>query len=134
MPNGKRKAVEYHDWYSTYEGWNADRVHYPNNPTWGDIYVTTMRSKDDVPYMYRAAAWFPYILEHTEDEGDVDTRRRRSGGYADGSSVRDRATPHAEQVVIELVDVTVVVPGLEVVGPGQQSRFAREVTTGIGAG
>jgi hypothetical protein len=68
LPSGKQKAVDYEDWYSTYEGWNANRYHYPNNPTWGDIYVTTMRSKDDVPFMYRAAAWFPYILEFSKDE------------------------------------------------------------------
>lgn len=68
LPSGKRKAVDYEPWYTTYEGWNADRVHFPDNPTWGDIYVTTMRSKDDVPFMYRATAWFPYLLEHAEDE------------------------------------------------------------------
>ncbi|MBW1809671.1 MAG: hypothetical protein JRJ87_15860 [Deltaproteobacteria bacterium] len=68
LPSGKKKAVDYTDWYTTYEGWNANRVHYPNNPTWGDIYVTTMRSKDDVPYMYRAAAWFPYLIEYAPDQ------------------------------------------------------------------
>ncbi|MBN2494632.1 MAG: hypothetical protein JXR96_08595 [Deltaproteobacteria bacterium] len=68
LPSGKSKAVDYSDWYSTYEGWNAHRVHYPNNPTWGDIYVTTMRSKDDVPYMYRAAAWFPYLIKLAPDD------------------------------------------------------------------
>ncbi len=67
LPSGKSKAVDYSDWYSTYEGWNAHRVHYPDNPYWGDIYVTTMRSKDDVPYMYRAAAWFPYLIELAPD-------------------------------------------------------------------
>jgi len=70
LPSGKQKAVDYSDWYFTYEGWNADRVHYTDNPTWGDIYVTTMRSKDDVPFMYRATAWFPYLIEFAE-EGSV---------------------------------------------------------------
>jgi hypothetical protein len=68
LPSGKKKAVDYTDWYSSYEGWNANRYHYPNNPTWGDIWVTTMRSKDDVPFMYRAAAWFPYLIEYAKDE------------------------------------------------------------------
>ena len=68
LPSGKKKAVDYEDWYSTYEGWNANRYHYPDNPTWGDIYVTSMRSKDDVPFMYRAAAWFPYLLEFAQDQ------------------------------------------------------------------
>jgi len=68
LPSGKKKVVDYEDWYSSYEGWNANRYHYPDNPTWGDIWVTTMRSKDDVPFMYRAAAWFPYLIEYAEDE------------------------------------------------------------------
>ncbi len=68
LPDGKKKAVDYSDWFNTYEGWNANRVHYPDNPTWGDIYVTTMRSKDDVPYMYRATAWFPYLIEYGRQE------------------------------------------------------------------
>lgn len=68
LPSGKRKAVDYTDWYTSYEGWNANRYHYPHNPTWGDIWVTTMRSKDDVPFMYRAAAWFPYLIAYAEDE------------------------------------------------------------------
>jgi hypothetical protein len=67
LPSGKQKAVDYAEWYTTYEGWNADRLHYPANPTWGDIYVTTMRSKDDLPWMYRAAAWFPYLRDLSPD-------------------------------------------------------------------
>ncbi|HOX42507.1 MAG TPA: hypothetical protein PK668_02865 [Myxococcota bacterium] len=63
LPSGKRKAVDYSEWFTTYEGWNANRVHYPDNPTWGDLYVTTMRSKDDLPWMYRATAWLPYVVE-----------------------------------------------------------------------
>ncbi len=69
LPSGKRKAVDYSEWYTTYEGWNAHRVHYPSNPTWGDLYVTTMRSKDDLPWMYRAAAWFPYLVDLSPDPG-----------------------------------------------------------------
>jgi hypothetical protein len=68
LPSGKKKAVDYTDWYSSYEGWNANRYHYPDNPTWGDLWVTTMRSKDDLPYIYRAAAWLPYVIELTDDD------------------------------------------------------------------
>ena len=68
LPSGKLKAVDYTEWYNTYEGWNADRIHYPNNPYWGDIYVTTMRSKDDVPIMYRSTGWFPYLIELAPDD------------------------------------------------------------------
>ncbi|MFH1531973.1 MAG: hypothetical protein ABIK09_14700 [Pseudomonadota bacterium] len=68
LPSGKKKAVDYDDWYFSYEGWNADRFHYPDNPTWGDLWVTTQRSKDDVPYIYRAAAWLPYVIELAPDD------------------------------------------------------------------
>jgi hypothetical protein len=68
MPNGKKKAVDYTPWYFEYQGWNADRYNYPNNPTYGDVWVTTMRSKDDVPYIFRVAAWLPYIIELSDDD------------------------------------------------------------------
>jgi len=69
LPSGKKKAVDYTEWYFPYEGWNADRFRYENNPTWGDIWVTNKRSKDDVPYFYRVAAWLPYVIELAPDEG-----------------------------------------------------------------
>ncbi|NOZ86732.1 MAG: hypothetical protein GXP49_10770 [Deltaproteobacteria bacterium] len=68
LPSGKKKAVDYSDWFFEYEGWNANRYHYPDNPYFGDIWVTTMRSKDDLPYLYRAAAWFPYARKTAPDE------------------------------------------------------------------
>ena len=68
LPSGKKKAVDYTDWYFPYEGWNADRFNYPNNPTYGDVWVTNMRSKDDVPYHFRAAAWLPYVIELAPDD------------------------------------------------------------------
>jgi hypothetical protein len=71
LPSGKKKAVDYSDWYFSYEGWNANRYNYPNNPTWGDIWVTTMRSKDDLPFMYRAAGWLLYLIEDSNDPAVV---------------------------------------------------------------
>ena len=68
LPSGKKKAVDYTEWYFPYEGWNADRFRYENNPTWGDIWVTNKRSKDDVPYFFRVAAWLPYVIELAPDE------------------------------------------------------------------
>lgn len=67
LPSGKKKAVDYSEWHFSYEGWNADRFRYQNNPIWGDIWVTNKRSKDDVPYYYRAAAWLPYVIELAPD-------------------------------------------------------------------
>jgi len=68
LPSGKKKAVDYSDWFFPYEGWNANRYNYPDNPTWGDVWVTTMRSKDDLPYVYQAAAWAPYVMELGADD------------------------------------------------------------------
>ncbi len=68
MSSGKKKAVEYDEWFFPYTGWNADRFRYPDNPTWGDIWVTNKRSKDDLPYMWRIVAWLPYVVELTPDE------------------------------------------------------------------
>ncbi|NOZ02672.1 MAG: hypothetical protein GXP54_12400 [Deltaproteobacteria bacterium] len=68
LPSGKKKAVDYSEWYFSYEGWNADRFEYKHNPVWGDVWVTNKRSKDDVPYFYRVAAWLPYLIELTDDE------------------------------------------------------------------
>ncbi|MGM0575219.1 MAG: hypothetical protein ACQEXJ_05770 [Myxococcota bacterium] len=67
LPSGKQKAVDYTEWYFPYEGWNADRFRYEHNPTWGDIWVTNKRSKDDVPYFFRVAAWLPYVAELAPD-------------------------------------------------------------------
>lgn len=69
LPSGKKKAVDYSEWYFPYEGWNADRFRYERNPTWGDVWVTNKRSKDDVPYFYRVAAWLPYVIELAPDAG-----------------------------------------------------------------
>ncbi len=68
LPSGRKKAVEYDEWYFAYTGWNADRFHYPDNPTWGDIWVTNKRSKDDIPYLWRVGAWLPYLVELSKDE------------------------------------------------------------------
>lgn len=68
LPSGKKKAVDFTDWWFEYEGWNANRYLYKDNPTWGEIWVTTMRSKDDLPYMFRATAWLPYVILRTDNQ------------------------------------------------------------------
>jgi hypothetical protein len=67
LPDGRKKVVEYDEWHFAYTGWNADRFRYQNNPIWGDIWVTNKRSKDDLPYLYRVAAWLPYVVEMSPD-------------------------------------------------------------------
>lgn len=67
LEGGRKKKVDYSHWYNTYETWNAQRLHFPHNPYWGDIYVTNMRSKDDVCHIYRTAAFLPYFLKEVKD-------------------------------------------------------------------
>ncbi|MBM4388106.1 MAG: hypothetical protein FJ088_10240, partial [Deltaproteobacteria bacterium] len=66
--DGRKKAVDYTPWYNAYEEWNAHRIHYPNNPYWGDIWVTNMRSKDDVCHIFRTAPFLLYAAEYGKDE------------------------------------------------------------------
>ncbi|MBM4394335.1 MAG: hypothetical protein FJ087_01440 [Deltaproteobacteria bacterium] len=72
LPGGRRKAVDYTEFHFPYEGWNADRFRYEHNPTWGDVWVTNKRSKDDLPYWWRVAAWLPYVVELAPDPGVRD--------------------------------------------------------------
>ncbi|MBI2375307.1 MAG: hypothetical protein HYV07_15030 [Deltaproteobacteria bacterium] len=75
LADGRQVAVDYEPWYSTYEDWNAQRLHYPENPDWGDIYVTNMRSKDDLPHIYAAAPWLLYLSEDAEDSAVREAAR-----------------------------------------------------------
>ncbi len=68
VDGGRKKAVDYTAWYNTYSAWNTARLHFPNNPYWGDIYVTNQRSKDDVPHIFTAGAWLPWLIESAQDE------------------------------------------------------------------
>jgi len=51
--------------------WNAHTIPNPNNPYWGDIWVRNMRSKDDVPHIYRVV---PMLMRVVEDGADADVR------------------------------------------------------------
>ena len=68
IEGGRSKSVDVSGWYSTYSVWNAERFNYRSNPTWGDIWVTTMRSKDDLPHIFRAVAMLEYVAERGSDE------------------------------------------------------------------
>lgn len=76
LADGRKAAVDFSPWYSSYESWNAQRLHYPNNPAWGDIWVTNMRSKDDVPHIYLADAVLRYVLERSPDAAVKDAAAR----------------------------------------------------------
>ncbi len=126
LPSGKKKAVDYTDWYNTYEGWNAHRFHFPHNPTWGDIYVTTMRSKDDIPYMYRPTAWFPYVLAHSKDPAILEAVREawdymrgfardivNEGYYIRSKDAEGNAYIPADQDLASFVDYIGLIPDAE---------------------
>ena len=63
--DGKKKAVDYSGWYSPYERWNCDRFLYENNPYWGEVWVTNLRSKDDVPHIFRLIPVLRYGVSRT---------------------------------------------------------------------
>jgi hypothetical protein len=66
--DGRKKAVTYHKVYKVKEDWNAKTYHFPANPTWGDVWVRTMRSKDDVRAITRMMTFMPYLLAKAKDE------------------------------------------------------------------
>ena len=66
--DGRKKAVEFHEAYTDDIGWNAESFSWPQNPAWGSIWVTNMRSKDDVRAIARTNIFLHYIVEDAPDE------------------------------------------------------------------
>ena len=64
----RKKAVRYSSQFYPYVEWNAQRFKYPNNPYWGEVWVTNMRSKDDVCHIVRMTTFLPYVVENAKDE------------------------------------------------------------------
>lgn len=50
--DGKRKGIDPSGWFYPYQKWNCDRYYLENNPWWGPMWITNLRSKDDVPYIF----------------------------------------------------------------------------------
>lgn len=63
---GYTKVVDYSGWYTTYSHWNTGRFEYPGNPTWGPVWVTNMRSKDDVPHIFMAVPSIMFAADRAE--------------------------------------------------------------------
>jgi hypothetical protein len=53
--DGRKKFVDYSNWFHPYDRWNCSRFKYENNPYWGEVWVTNTRSKDGVGYLYKTA-------------------------------------------------------------------------------
>ena len=66
--DGRAKAVEFHEAYHDSEGWNAQSFAWPDNPAWGSIWVTNMRSKDDVRAIARTTVFLHFVVEDAPDE------------------------------------------------------------------
>ena len=65
--DGRRKAVDTSGWWSEYTRWNCDRFEYADNPHWGAMWVTNLRSKDDVPHIFRLVPILRYAERDTTD-------------------------------------------------------------------
>jgi len=54
--DGRSKEVSYSNWFHSYSRWNCERFEYADNPFWGPVWVTNVRSKDDVGELLRVTA------------------------------------------------------------------------------
>ena len=60
--DGRKKNVVFSSMYKEEHGWNAHTFEWPHNPTWGYMYVTNMRSKDDVCAITRTTTFLAYMV------------------------------------------------------------------------
>jgi pterin-4a-carbinolamine dehydratase len=65
---GRKKAVVYSTWYNEKIDWNTQRIHFPTNPTWGDVWVHNMRSKDDVPHIFHVFPLLKYAAAYGKEQ------------------------------------------------------------------
>ncbi|RME24322.1 MAG: hypothetical protein D6806_09780 [Deltaproteobacteria bacterium] len=68
---GHRVAVDYDPVKKEKYDWNAHTVPNPSNPVFGSIWVRNMRSKDDLPHLFRVA---PLMLRAARDAKDPAIR------------------------------------------------------------
>jgi hypothetical protein len=78
--DGREKVVDFENRYFDEFGWNAQSFAWPENPTWGSIWITNMRSKDDVcaisrtsGFLYYAVADSPYPWVQDACQETLDT-------------------------------------------------------------
>lgn len=67
LPGGRPVEVDYSRWRSPYDRWNCSRFRYADNPEWGEVWVTNMRSKDDVSRLLKAAVYIRYAVAQSPD-------------------------------------------------------------------
>ncbi len=72
LEGDRRAAVDYEPVCFEDLARRHDTLHNPDNPTWGDIWVRTKRSKDDVPFLYRLVPLMMRIIEDGKDATDEE--------------------------------------------------------------
>ncbi|MBW1871504.1 MAG: hypothetical protein JRJ19_05530, partial [Deltaproteobacteria bacterium] len=65
---GRKVAVDYDPVKNERYDWNAHTVPNNDNPLFGPIWVRNMRSKDDLPHMFRVAPLLLRVVEKGKDE------------------------------------------------------------------
>jgi len=69
---GRNVVVDYEPYKTERYDWNAHTLPNVDNPYWGDgTWLRTMRSKDDVPHIFRMV---PLLMRVVEDGADPDVR------------------------------------------------------------
>jgi len=85
--DGRRKAVLFWPAKTEDVAWNAATFPWPGNPTWGDIWVTNMRSKDDVRAITLVVPYLQYVVADAPDpevrEACAETLRTMTGFHRD---------------------------------------------------
>lgn len=76
MDGGRKKAIDYSAWKHYTEAWNTCTIRVEHNPFWGDIWVKNMRSKDDVPHIFRAVPILRYVAEYGADKEVRDSAKK----------------------------------------------------------
>ncbi len=70
--DGYEKGIDYSNWYHAYDRWNCARFKYENNPYWGEVWVTSVRSKDGLGYLFDTAAAVLYASLRATDESVLE--------------------------------------------------------------
>jgi len=88
--DGRQIAVDYDPVKVEKYDWNAHTVPNPQNPYFGSIWVRNMRSKDDVPHIFRS---YPLLLRVVQDTSDESVR----------AAAQD-AVDHLRAFAVDIVD------------------------------
>lgn len=87
--DGRQVAVDYDPAKVEKYDWNAHTVPNPDNPHFGSIWIRNMRSKDDVPHLFRV---LPVLQRVVQDTDDAEVRDAAQAAV-------DRLTAFAKDIV-----------------------------------